>query len=392
MERTVQSRPHFPIPSAILPQVAPATFVLSHLLSTSPIRPGGRSPSETRPITLHTGSLTNANGSALVRLGNTSIVCGTRAEVLDVRDIAHYRAASTLGALQSTERANAAEGDTTVAGSLPDGSKENEDDDSELNQYSLLVPNIELQTGASPLPAYQPSSGAPSALAQSLTQRLLSTIYATRLVDAHVLRIYGSDPSSAHGDTAELADREASGDNDILKGYWTIYIDILVMSHDGSIFDAAFMALSAALRDTRLPNAWFDADRNQIVCSPSIESSSRLRLRGFAPVSLSWRLFRNKEQHPSSDANSNRSWVLLDPDVLEEDSGACREGGSIIVDLQSARGQANGNGVNANEMQILKLEKNGGNAMGPDELKNVVHAAGKRWQEWNSILDKAAFG
>ena len=62
------------------------------------------------------------------------------------------------------------------------------------------------------------------------------------------------------------------------------------------------------------------------------------------------------------------------------------------MDLQSARGQANGNRVDANQIHILKLEKNGGNAMGPDELKNIVHVAGERWQEWNSVLEEAAFG
>ena len=155
MEHPVQSRPQLPIPSAILPQVAPSTFVLSHLLSSLPIRPSGRSASETRRITLHTGSLTNANGSALVRLGNTSIVCGTRAEVLDVRDIANYRAASAFGVLGSSKGVNAADGETTFAGTFPGGPNENEDNDFELSRYSLLVPNIELKTGASPLPAFK---------------------------------------------------------------------------------------------------------------------------------------------------------------------------------------------------------------------------------------------
>ncbi|XP_064636939.1 exosome complex component RRP43-like [Lineus longissimus] len=45
------------------------------------IRPDGRDLGEIRPTLLNLGSITTANGSALVKLGNTSVVCGIKAEL-----------------------------------------------------------------------------------------------------------------------------------------------------------------------------------------------------------------------------------------------------------------------------------------------------------------------
>jgi len=44
-------------------------------------RPDGRSLTEVRPTVIRTGSITTAEGSATVRLGNTSVVCGIKAEI-----------------------------------------------------------------------------------------------------------------------------------------------------------------------------------------------------------------------------------------------------------------------------------------------------------------------
>ncbi|XP_029956338.1 exosome complex component RRP43 [Salarias fasciatus] len=44
-------------------------------------RPDGRELSEFRTTTLNIGSISTANGSALVKLGNTTIICGIKAEL-----------------------------------------------------------------------------------------------------------------------------------------------------------------------------------------------------------------------------------------------------------------------------------------------------------------------
>ncbi|KAK4987007.1 hypothetical protein LTR28_001918, partial [Elasticomyces elasticus] len=47
----------------------------------------------------------------------------------------------------------------------------------------------------------------------------------------------------------------------VSKAYWTLYIDLLFISLDGNPFDVAWAAVLAALKDTRLPRAWWDPDR-----------------------------------------------------------------------------------------------------------------------------------
>ncbi|KIO22018.1 hypothetical protein M407DRAFT_79633 [Tulasnella calospora MUT 4182] len=47
------------------------------------IRPDGREPNTWRDVSLNTGSISTAEGSALVRLGTTTIVCGIKAEVAE---------------------------------------------------------------------------------------------------------------------------------------------------------------------------------------------------------------------------------------------------------------------------------------------------------------------
>lgn len=45
------------------------------------VRPGGRSVNASRPVLINTGSIEKAHGSALVKLGETSVLCGIKAEL-----------------------------------------------------------------------------------------------------------------------------------------------------------------------------------------------------------------------------------------------------------------------------------------------------------------------
>ena len=45
------------------------------------VRPDGRELGQIRPITLNVGSISTAEGSALVKLGNTTVICGIKAEL-----------------------------------------------------------------------------------------------------------------------------------------------------------------------------------------------------------------------------------------------------------------------------------------------------------------------
>ena len=57
----------------------PEEFYHSHLSCGR--RPDGRAPHERRPVTVSTGHVSTADVSAVVKSGNTTIVCGVRAEI-----------------------------------------------------------------------------------------------------------------------------------------------------------------------------------------------------------------------------------------------------------------------------------------------------------------------
>src|SRR5579859_6498504 len=143
------------IPSSTMPLISPSALLHAHLARDPPIRPSKRLPSQCRPITLNLSSLTHTNGSALVRIGDTAVVCGVRAEILPVSEIANYRLKQTQPTSSST--------------TVSDG-----EDYTEITKNSLLVPNIELSTGCSP--NHLPGSP-PSLEAQSLSQRMLSLLH-----------------------------------------------------------------------------------------------------------------------------------------------------------------------------------------------------------------------
>ena len=335
---------HTSIPPSTMPLISPSALLYAHLARDPPIRASKRLPSQCRPITLNLSSLTHANGSALVRIGDTAAVCGVRGEILPVSEIANYRLKQTQSAPNS-------------------GSEGDEEDYAEITNNNLLVPNIELSTGCSPnhLPGSPPSSEA-----QSLSQRLLSLLHTSRLVPVSDLRIYYDPPPDIEVDSGEPSGPE-------LKAYWTLYIDILVISYGGSIFDAAWFALYAALRDTVLPRTWWDMDLQSVICSPETGEAKRLRLRG-CPVPLSFGVFM-PEKTISGSGNA-KSWILCDTDAFEDD--CCAEKGTVTVDEASHR-----------NLDLVKMEKSGGGRAGRVEMKALVELAGARWKEWNRVLVEA---
>jgi exosome complex component RRP43 len=316
------------IPPAAMPLISPSAFLLAHLKQTPPTRPSHRTPSQPQPIETNIGSLTHCNGSSLVKIGATSIVCGVRAEVLLVSDIPSYRVSKST----SSKRSSTGPLSTT------------EPDESELYLYNLLVPNLELSTGCSPL---HPANAPPSAEAQSLSHRLLSLLLTSKLIRLSDLSIYHTpDP------TLLLPDQDPSPQ---LKGYWVLYIDMLCISYggSGSVFDCAWLALYAALRDTLLPRTMWDIDEKKIYCDPDVSQASSLSLRG-APVPLSFGSF---EGH-----------ILVGLDVMEEE--CCAEKGSVTVD----------------ENRIVRLEKWGGSGVGIQEIGQIMELAKTRWTEWRTVL------
>lgn len=338
---------HLTFPAQTFAKLSPAPFLLAHLdpdtPTRSPIRPNGRATSQFRPATAHTGSLTHASGSAVVRVGDTAAVCGVRAEILLASDVPGYGVGTTPAG--------------TIASAITD--------DTEVAELGLLVPNIELATGCSP--AHLPGN-APSMLAQSLSERVLALLHVSGLVGAEELRIWHRPASAEDGEGG--ADEEAEAEAPEVKAFWCLYIDILFISLDGNPFDAAWAAVVAALRDTRLPFAWWDRDREMVLCDDAVSRSRKLRLRG-GPVASTFCVFEPRERGVGKQGE-RRAWMLADPDTFEE--GLCRESLTVVVDCTD--------GVS----KILRIEKNGGGVIGLREMKEAVALAGTRWREWQKVI------
>lgn len=321
--------PGLAFPRDTFAKLTPAPFLQAHLKQPSPSRPSGRAPEEFRKPTINTGSLTHSNGSAVVRVGDTAVVCGVRAEVLLAADVPH---------------------------------PPNEDADEEdlISDLGLLVPNLELSTGCSP--AHLPGN-APGTLAQSLSYRILSLLHASQMIRPDDLRITHAEPQTGE---------DGSDDEPrvVTKAYWTLYLDILCIALDGNPFDAAWSAVLAALADTSLPTAWWDPDREMVLCSPVKSASHKLQLANL-PISATFAVFSTAS--PLKQHHEAEAWILADPDAFEED--VCKE--SLTVVLQPER---DGSG------RVLRLEKSGGAVIDIPAMRRCVGLAQSRWAEWESIL------
>ncbi|PNS14880.1 hypothetical protein CAC42_2109 [Sphaceloma murrayae] len=321
-------------PAATFAKLTPEPYLLAHLQPSdrkaTPTRPSGRSPLDYRAPQIHSGSLSHSNGSAVVRLGATSIVCGIRGEILRAQDIPHpYRP-------------------YTTSSSSPSAAPEN---NTEISDLSLLVPNLELSTGCSP--SHLPGNP-PSPVAQSLTHRLLSLLHSTSLVP----------PSSLRITTTVTEDEETQT---VTKAYWALYIDVLVISHDGNVFDAAWLAILAALRDTRLPKAEWDADNERVVCDPKRDEARGLGI-GELPIACSFGVFENGNRIREEEGDM---WILADCDAFEE--GVVREGATLVVD----------------DGAVKKVELGGGQRVGREGMRKMVEQAGRRAGEWRKIVQDA---
>lgn len=336
---TPQQTLTFPRPT--FAKLAPHSYLLAHLAPSPSTRANARAPTAARPPHTHKGSLTHANGSAVIRIGDTTAVCGVRGEVL-LADDAGYSETRTGTSSSSAQRHKG-------------GMK------STAQELDLLVPNIELATGCAPdfLPGMPPSK-----MAQELVARVYALLHASALVGDECLKIWGP---VVDGDEEEDEEGEKEEVNEV-KAFWVLYIDILFISLDGNAFEAAWAAVVAALQDVYLPSAKWVQDRGQVVCSDLVEGAKRLVLRGL-PVAVGFAVFKAKE---TGEKKGGEYWVLIDPDMFEE--GLCEETITVLLDCA------------AGETRLIGVEKVGGAVLGRKQMGGLIGMAEKRWKEWSNVL------
>ncbi|KAK1145838.1 hypothetical protein N8T08_003784 [Aspergillus melleus] len=389
-----QTPPSLSLPPSQFARLQPHAYLLAHLSppssSSQPsIRANGRAPSQFRITSANTGSLTHTNGSAVVRVGDTTAVCGVRAEILHTDDIASWSVSRS--APSSTEGANKRR-------KVNETSTDDSDiDESQIEDLNLLVPNLSLSTGCAP--GFVPGAP-PSSLAQSLSHQILTLLHSSRIVRADDLRIWyqapnlGGEELERHNESEQMdVDAESEQHEKEIKAFWVLYIDVMIISLAGNPFDAAWASVLAALRDTKLPRAWWDVDNETVVCSDAVSEAKKLTLRGM-PVASSFAVFEAdaasgwravvipdaEEERKITESRRQgiqRRWVLADPDGYEE--GLSQERVCIVVDKeQGGKGKTT----------ILKMEKNGGLAVDSSELKELIDVSAQRWDDVKRILEK----
>jgi exosome complex component RRP43 len=329
---------------ATFAKLSPHPYLLANLEPSSddvpPTRSNGRAPNEVRKPTVNLSSLSHAHGSAVVRVGDTTVICGVRGETILTSNIPSYRASNN---------------------------------ETELKEYDLLVPNIELATGCSP--QYLPG-GPPTTLAQTLSTRIYSLLHSSKVVNPDDLRISHTRPADEVAAEEDRMDEDDAADTvegeQVVAAYWVLYIDIFFISFDGNPFDAAWAATMAALRDTKLPQARYDADREMIICSR--KESNPLTITNI-PIACTAVVFTGKETDRAT--TDGKFWLLVDPDRLEE--SLCDESVTIVVDCKDG------------DTKILSISKHGGTVLTPQLLtsKQFLTWAGKRWEDFNAAITKS---
>ncbi|KAI9888567.1 MAG: hypothetical protein M1814_006808 [Vezdaea aestivalis] len=358
---TTTDPPSLSFPRAIFAKLSPRPYLLAHLSlsdhSTLPSRPCGRRPSQPRPATLHTGSLINAHGSAVVRTGDTAVVCGVRGELLDAQNVPTFRCTND-----------------------DNYNKQKPLTASEVRGLGLLVPNIELSTGCAPghIPGQPPSS-----LAQSLSMRVLNLLHTSNLIDPEGLALRYQEPAIGDLDNTSM---DVEGER-VIKAFWVLYIDILFISLDGNSFDTAWAAALVALSATRLPKVEWDEDEEMLFCSSEKEDQIPLKLLCFpipstfvaigAPDSSS----QDRDRNRKDKAFHVQKWVLEDPDQFEE--SLCDETATIVVD--SSKGSDS-----IDTMEVVRFEKKGGSQLVEQDIEAMIERASQRWQEWRGLVTAAS--
>ncbi|KKK12574.1 hypothetical protein P175DRAFT_0525676 [Aspergillus ochraceoroseus IBT 24754] len=397
--------PSLSLPPSQFARLQPHAYLLAHLSppasSQQPsIRANGRSPFQFRVTSANTGSLTHTNGSAVVRVGDTTAVCGVTAEILHTEDIASWSVSRPSVSNKRRKLTTPSEKPGEDRRDQPTEIEDNENQ-SHIEDFNLLVPNVSLSTGCAP--GFIPGAP-PSALAQSLSHQILSLLHRTRLVRAEDLQIWyqrpnlGPEELERHNESEQMDMDAEQADSDggfiparEIKAFWVLYIDIMIISLAGNPFDAAWTAVLAALRDTKLPRAWWDIDNETVVCSDLVSEARKLSLRGI-PVASSFCVFEadaasgwravilpdaeeERKISESSRKGIQRRWILADPDGYEE--GLSQERVCIVVDKeQGGKGKTT----------IVKMDKNGGFAVDRRELKQLVDVSAHRWDDINQIL------
>lgn len=202
------------------------------------IRPDGRDLDKFRPLLLNIGTISTANGSAIVKIGKTTVVCGIKA--VTFKCYIQFCNAFFLNFFLVFQELCA-----------PKPEKANE---------GFLIPNVELP----PLCSSKFRPGPPSDQAQVLSKLIFDVIKNSECVKLEELCI-----------TKE-------------KLAWCLYADLICLDYDGALIDACVTALMAALKTVKLPQVQHDP----VTDSKEVDENERLPINVYSiPICTTFATF-----------------------------------------------------------------------------------------------------
>ncbi|KAI9633658.1 ribosomal protein S5 domain 2-type protein [Dioszegia hungarica] len=232
--------------AAVFKRLHPASYLARYLAEG--YRADGRKVGEWRDVSVNAGSVSTADGSALVRMGDTTMVCGIKAEIAEPSS-----AAPTHG---------------------------------------YIVPNIDLPALASS--RFKP--GPPGDEAQVYSNCLNDVIVSSQVLNPASLCI-----SAGHA-------------------VWALYIDVVCINYDGNAFDAAVLAVMAALRNTRLPKAVYDPNTNKTTC---VRGETYPLSLGRTLLACTFGIFQSKTLLPDPSSFETPLLPTTITIALDEEGTAC---------------------------------------------------------------------
>ncbi|KAG0216420.1 Exosome complex component RRP43 [Mortierella sp. GBA30] len=280
------SSPAFTFSASTFQKLHPTEFFRKFV--SQGVRPDGRLLMGFRPTTVHYGVITTANGSSMVRIGGTTVVCGVKAEVAEPR----------LDA--------------------PD--------------QGYLVPNVDLSPVCSS--AFKP--GPPSSQAQVVSEAINRILKESRVLDLKDLCIEES------------------------KAVWALYVDVVCVSYDGNIYDAALASVMAALTNVRIRNPTYDEGTVKVSGAEEINDENSFKLKlARTPLAASFALF------------DTSITLLADPDDSEE--SICEGQISVTLDEHD---------------QLCAVSKIGAGSSSQRLLRQCVDKARERSKELRAIMNQ----
>lgn len=205
--------------STIFARLHPTTYLARFL--DNAIRPDGRSFEAFRDVSVGVSTIETAQGSAIVRYGNSTIIAGVKGEFIDISDI---QQTADIDEGEENDMQTDKQNSTRSIGLGP------------IDKRSLVV-GVDL----TPMSSAKFKSGPPGEEAQVLASRLMRSF--------DVCPPFSADTPNIQGTSLR----------------WCLFVDLVCLSYDGNLLDACTLAFNAALNDTKLPST--QSDDQGLVCS-----------------------------------------------------------------------------------------------------------------------------